>query len=225
MDKFKLYKKWFWIGLAVGILNPILGFVYGIALVVEKDHRKEGIIIIIWTILWTIINYYGIIWKESHHALAREGCFMLTIRQFVDFILHLRNSRIVIDGNGKVLTESRRKDILYSILSDTIGRGELLNAYFKMVDKKLWIQDWQGEINHILDSSSLLNDTHIDLNSLNWQGLPTKSVKKGIYYYFPRGYSVASFTTIAGMVSLNCNADLNGSHSNIGVRAAKLTKK
>ncbi|MDP3052949.1 MAG: hypothetical protein Q8N22_03300 [bacterium] len=69
MDRFKLYKKWFWIGLAVGFINPILGLVYGIALVVEKDHRKEGIIIIIWTIVWTISTYYGIIWLANNGYL------------------------------------------------------------------------------------------------------------------------------------------------------------
>ena len=67
MDRFKLYKKWFWIGLVTGFINPILGLVYGLALIVEKDHRKEGIVVFIWTVLWTIINYYAIIW------LAKEG--------------------------------------------------------------------------------------------------------------------------------------------------------
>ncbi|OGI98990.1 hypothetical protein A3H53_01100 [Candidatus Nomurabacteria bacterium RIFCSPLOWO2_02_FULL_40_10] len=62
MDRFKLGKKWFWIGIAAGLLNPILGLIYGIALVVEKDHRKEGIIVIIWTIVWAVISYYLSIW-------------------------------------------------------------------------------------------------------------------------------------------------------------------
>ncbi len=69
MDRFKLYKKWFWIGLIVGFINPLLGLVYGIALVVEKDHRKEGVIVIIWTIVWGIINYYGVIWLVKHGYL------------------------------------------------------------------------------------------------------------------------------------------------------------
>ena len=62
MDKFKLGKKWFWIGIATGFINPILGLVYGIALAVEKDHRKEGIIIIAWTIAWAVIAYYLSTW-------------------------------------------------------------------------------------------------------------------------------------------------------------------
>ncbi len=61
MDRFKLYNKWFWIGIVMG-LNPIFGLVYGIALLVEKDHRKEGMIVIIWTIVWAVISYYLSIW-------------------------------------------------------------------------------------------------------------------------------------------------------------------
>jgi len=56
MDRFKLGKKWFWIGFVV-CLNPVLGLVYSIALLVEKDHRKEGTILLIWTIVWAIISY------------------------------------------------------------------------------------------------------------------------------------------------------------------------
>ena len=66
MDRFKLYNKWFWLGIVMG-LNPIFGLVYGIALLVEKDHRKEGTIIIIWTIVWAIISYFLSIW------LAKQG--------------------------------------------------------------------------------------------------------------------------------------------------------
>lgn len=50
-DKFKLYKKWFWIGVVVGFLNALAGLIYGIALALEKEHRKEGIIIAAWSFL------------------------------------------------------------------------------------------------------------------------------------------------------------------------------
>lgn len=49
-DKFKLYKKWFWVGIAVGFLNFVAGLIYAIALMTEKEHRKEGIIILVWTL-------------------------------------------------------------------------------------------------------------------------------------------------------------------------------
>ena len=56
-DKFRLYKKWFWIGIAVGFLNVLAGMIYGIALALEKEHRKEGIIIIAWSILVSLFVF------------------------------------------------------------------------------------------------------------------------------------------------------------------------
>lgn len=50
-DNFKLYKKWFWIGVVIGFLNVVAGLVYGIALAMEKEHRKEGLIISAWSLL------------------------------------------------------------------------------------------------------------------------------------------------------------------------------
>ena len=52
--KFGLWKKWFWVGIALAIINIIAGLVYGVALAIEKDHRKEGIIIIVVAIVWFI---------------------------------------------------------------------------------------------------------------------------------------------------------------------------
>ena len=51
IDKFKLGNKWFWIGIIVATLNIIAGLVYGITLVIERDHSKEGLIIIAWAII------------------------------------------------------------------------------------------------------------------------------------------------------------------------------
>lgn len=60
IDKFKLGKKWFWIGIIVATLNIIAGLVYGITLVIERDHRKEGLIIIVWAIIWALILFFVI---------------------------------------------------------------------------------------------------------------------------------------------------------------------
>lgn len=59
-DKFKLYKKWFWVGIAVGFLNLLAGLVYGIVLALEKEHRKEGLIVVVWSILVFIFLLYVI---------------------------------------------------------------------------------------------------------------------------------------------------------------------
>ncbi len=50
-DNFKLYKKWFWVGVAIGFFNVLAGIVYGIALLIEPEHRKEGLIIVAWSAL------------------------------------------------------------------------------------------------------------------------------------------------------------------------------
>lgn len=65
-DKFKLYKKWFWIGIAVGFFSTIAGLVYGIALMIESEHRKEGFIVILWSfisfsILASILKSMGVL--------------------------------------------------------------------------------------------------------------------------------------------------------------------
>jgi hypothetical protein len=54
--QFKLGKKWFWIGMAVALFNVMGGLVYGIALLLEKEHRKEGAIIIVFAIIWFIFS-------------------------------------------------------------------------------------------------------------------------------------------------------------------------
>ena len=56
-DKFQLWGKWFWIGIVMSFLNAAAGLIYGIALAIEKDHRKEGLIIIGWAIVWTLIVF------------------------------------------------------------------------------------------------------------------------------------------------------------------------
>lgn len=54
-DKFKLYKKWFWVGMIMGLLNGFAGIVYGIALAFEPEHRQEGTIIAIFSLAITIL--------------------------------------------------------------------------------------------------------------------------------------------------------------------------
>lgn len=60
-DKFKLYKKWFWIGIAVGFFNLLAGLVYGTALAMEKEHRKEGMVILAWSIVSFLFLFYVIL--------------------------------------------------------------------------------------------------------------------------------------------------------------------
>jgi len=43
------------------MMNSLTGLIYGIALLVERQYRKEGLIIIVWAIVWFLIVYYFIL--------------------------------------------------------------------------------------------------------------------------------------------------------------------
>lgn len=58
IDKFKLGKKWFWLGIVISVFNAVAGLVYGVSLAIEKEHRKEGLIIIAWAIIWAFILFF-----------------------------------------------------------------------------------------------------------------------------------------------------------------------
>lgn len=58
IDRFKLGRKWFWIGIVVATLNSVAGLIYGMVLLLEKNHRKEGVIIAVWAIIWALIGYF-----------------------------------------------------------------------------------------------------------------------------------------------------------------------
>ncbi len=62
-DKFKLGKKWFWIGVVIAILHGLSGLIFGIALITEKKYRREGLVIIfiavaviVASVIWRLIQ-------------------------------------------------------------------------------------------------------------------------------------------------------------------------
>ncbi|MDP3052497.1 MAG: hypothetical protein Q8N22_00910 [bacterium] len=42
-DKFKLGKKWFWIGAVSAVIFPLIGLIYGIALLTEKNFIQKKV--------------------------------------------------------------------------------------------------------------------------------------------------------------------------------------
>lgn len=50
-NRFKLWGKWFWIGVVIGFLNAIAGVIYSVALIVEPENRKVGLVLLGWTLL------------------------------------------------------------------------------------------------------------------------------------------------------------------------------
>lgn len=55
MDQFSLFKKWFWIGIVMSLFNVVGGLIYGIAVLVDKEHRKEGAILIAFALVWFFV--------------------------------------------------------------------------------------------------------------------------------------------------------------------------
>ncbi len=60
-SQFGLWRKWFWIGVVAAIFNPVVGLVYGIALAVEEDRRKEGVIIVVFAVAWFVFAAFLLI--------------------------------------------------------------------------------------------------------------------------------------------------------------------
>jgi len=58
MNQFGLYKKWFWMGIVMSLFNVVAGLIYGVAVVVDKDHRKEGAILIVFALFWFFFSAY-----------------------------------------------------------------------------------------------------------------------------------------------------------------------
>lgn len=55
----KSRKKWLWVGLVIALfLPPVPGFIFGFSLLTEKPYRREAVIIIAWTIVWTIFMFW-----------------------------------------------------------------------------------------------------------------------------------------------------------------------
>lgn len=59
-DKFKLWEKWFWVGIAIGFFDLLAGLIFGIALVCEKEHRREGMIIILFALIFFLLKNFVI---------------------------------------------------------------------------------------------------------------------------------------------------------------------
>ena len=73
-EKFKLGKKWFWIGIVLGF-SPVFGIIYGAALLFERNYRKEGSIIVLWAIVWfTVTSVLIVPWLRAKGIFPSQEC-------------------------------------------------------------------------------------------------------------------------------------------------------
>ena len=157
-------------------------------------------------------------WFDAHKALHQENARMLTLREFIDFLILLKN------GNAEFKT-------LYNEITEVRDpyRAEWIDADFKVANDKIYMnynhKIFSGEVK--AQSSDklekcLMEDCKVDLMSFNRQGLPTKK-GNDFSYWFPRSdnNSVAGFGANSDVAFLRCDGGPGCSDSSLGVRAVR----
>ena len=182
-------------------------------------------------------SYLGKSWNECQKLLHNEGCFMLTIRQFVDFI-NLLKSEDAKYSDGVKLTKEEKEIILDEILKfRNPWRGEWLDAKFTKIKNGIYItyhkikddgelEEFSEELKDCLTSDKTPG---IDLdywlsNSTSW-GIPKTNIPNGsLYYWHPIDTAVVRFCVDSGRVYLDCYRYPQYSISWLWVRRAKIFK-
>ena len=76
-SRFQFGKKWFWIGMVMA-LNLMPGLIFGIALMTEKERRKEGAVIAIFAIAWFIFATFVLgPWLQRKGILPKYRLFRM----------------------------------------------------------------------------------------------------------------------------------------------------
>ena len=149
--------------------------------------------------------------------------------------MDLLKSGNAFDGTGKKIQKDKLDEILDEIITvREPWRSEWLDADFKVVNNVLHINYDNRLINGQLTplkseplETSVDSGGHVDISSINRQGLPTKkSRKKEIYFYPPmrNNKSVAGFWAFSDGACLSCSGDPAGSNGGLGVREAREKK-
>ena len=176
-------------------------------------------------------------WHQAKESLYLDGAYMITPRQFVDFINLLRSGNAY-NGLGVKLDTKRVKALLDDILEQKDPyRAEWLDARFAQSGKTLNVMYHKiksdGSIEDVAEPlhDCLMEDKQpgisLDywLRNANNQGLPPKNISDGsIYYWYPRDKAVARFRANSDGVFLYANRDPAISYSSLGVRAAKIKR-
>ena len=181
-------------------------------------------------------KYFGEIQQEAHKELNIDDSYMLTIRQFVDFLKLLKSGNVY-DENRNKISDKEIELILDDILAQKNPyRAEWLDARFETIREHLCLIDhffYEGiksESTEILEDCLMQDKTPgIDLNywlnNANFQGLPPKNTPDGkLYYHFPKKGTVARFGACSvGVVLVCCGVPLV-SNPGLRVRPVKILK-
>jgi hypothetical protein len=55
-------KKWFWLGIAIALLSPFSGLLFGIVLWTEPEFKKEAKIILAISLIWGLLFIFLYNW-------------------------------------------------------------------------------------------------------------------------------------------------------------------
>ncbi len=70
MNTLRIFGRWLWIGIVVGILNSIAGLLVGITLMTQREYRWQGIIVALWAIGFYLAAPYISLWIFNHYNVA-----------------------------------------------------------------------------------------------------------------------------------------------------------
>ena len=185
--------------------------------------------------------YHNNTWYKAHEALNKEDSFMLTIRQYTDFLDLLKNGKV---NNGK--DNLVDKVVIDKILDEILTVknpwiSEWLDAKFSkkggLIKKEQWHITYHnidsGKLNEVTEEleDCLIEDKTPGINLDSWlsnsnkQGLPDKKTSVGdLYYWSPRDNAVAGFIAESDGAYLDCYRDPGNSDTELGVRRAKILK-
>jgi hypothetical protein len=170
-------------------------------------------------------SHLGKNWYEAHRDLNGEGCRMLIIPEFVEFLKYLKANSS--DENNRIL------DDIIAVRSP--WRAEWLDAKFEESGSTMNVSYGHRMINGKLElgkteelSDALMEDKEpgIDLNywlsKPGLQGLPTKDTPDGdLYYWHPRSGKVAGFYAGSDWAVFVCSWNPGYANASLGVRAAR----
>ena len=168
---------------------------------------------------------HGTNWEQAHKELHKQNMQMLTIRQFVDFILYLKQNPT--PEYNAVLEE-------ITAVRDP-WKAEWLDAKFEEKNSVLQINynhrtvggNLQPQNQEKLEDCLMQNKTPgIDLdywlNNATSQGFPPIDTREGsLYYWHPIADFVAWFYAGSVRAVLSCYRYPPGSYPSLGVRAAR----
>ena len=61
MNDSKLYGKWFWVGVVITLLNFLAGLIFATAFYLEPEHKKEGQLLAVWSLIVFLFYVYVIV--------------------------------------------------------------------------------------------------------------------------------------------------------------------